>query len=74
MIGVGFTNPAPIPFNPSTNAVSITSGYQDIWTHTQTTQCTLNSCYLMEIGCADPLPAQTNVLLGSSPPYPITAV
>ena len=42
---VGFTNPAPIPFNRfGTETKVITNGYLDIFVHTLTSDCIIQKC------------------------------
>ena len=67
MVDAGFVNPTAFPYNSAGSLVTIATDYTAFFTHSQTTDCLLTSCTLMDAGCAAALPAQTDVSLGASP-------
>ena len=69
----GFSPPSAYPYNSAGSVISISSGYSQIFTHTQQSDCILTSCNLKAQGCGSSLPAQTNVVLGASPTYSLSA-
>ena len=61
-----FTNPS-ITYNSAGSSITVISGYTDIFSHTATTDCVLDSCRLTTGGaCGTPL-AQTDLVLGAAP-------
>ena len=45
---VGFTDPAAISFNSAGTGVTVASGFSDIFTHSQPTDCPVTSCVLRD--------------------------
>ena len=74
MTSTSFPNPAAIPYNSAGSAVTIATDYTAIFTHTSQVDCPLVGCSLMvDTDCTTPLPAQTDVTLGASPSFGLTA-
>ena len=53
---------------------TVINSYEDIFKHSDKVGCVLNSCNLMTAGaCGTPLPTLTDIVLGPSPNFSITA-
>ena len=67
-----FQNPTPIKYDSTASTLTISSGYQDIFTHTLKSFCTLGNCALKLAGCISPF-ASTDIQIETSAPFKITA-
>ena len=64
----------PINYNSAGSMKTVINSYEDIFYHSDKVGCVLNSCQLMTAGaCGTPLPPQTDIVLGPSPTFSITA-
>ena len=73
----GFANPPAIPYNSVGTGFVVTTGFSDIFTHSQTTECPVTSCVLKDSpGCSSTsvVEAQTDVTIGDASPFSLTAI
>ena len=62
-----FFNPITINYNPVGFTIIVLSGYTDIFSHTASTDCVLDSCRLTTGGACGTALAQTDLVLGTAP-------
>ena len=72
----GFANPVPFSYNSAESSVAVASGFNDIFTHSQTTDCPVTQCIIKDAGCGltTVVGAQTDVSVGGSTPFAIQAI
>ena len=68
-----FANPPAFPYNPAGSSVTITSIYTEILAHQNDASCPLTSCGLFETSDCSTGLIPTEISIGVSPAYGITA-